>query len=147
MADKEATIKIDKNFGGKSDTIDEASSPFPFLSGEGASAMGVHDEDELRAQSELVRHLFNFPADRVLSWTRWKAREIPLIAKQITMIIATNPHRPKNPDGTLKRLLQIYIETLAWLRLAEDGGMRKEAMGGLRTEAEEKTGADAWTDH
>lgn len=109
-----------------------------------AGALGIEDEDEKRAMSEAVRFMFDFPVDRLLSWTRWRRREIPLLASELTKQMATNPNRPRNADGSKKSLSMINIENIAWLRLAEEGAQRNEGMGVFQTQTEEKMTADAW---
>lgn len=134
-------------FGSKLAEQQSHKSPMPLISGE-ESVMGVKDEDEIKAMSEIARGLFNFPADKILSWSRWQPWEIPRIAATIVRSVANSPNRPKNPDGTLKRLAIIYIEATAWLRLAEKGAMRTEAMTALRAPTSDQMpmGADAWRD-
>jgi len=87
------------------------------------------DEDRERALSSIVNLLANFPKDKIMSFSRWRKREIPMIARSMTRQTAVDPNRPRNPDGTLKPLSQVYFELLAWLRLAEEGAMRNELVG------------------
>uniref|UniRef100_A0A6M3L4U0 Uncharacterized protein n=1 Tax=viral metagenome TaxID=1070528 RepID=A0A6M3L4U0_9ZZZZ len=153
-ADLKNTIPQDDNdefqarFGNKLTEKQSHKSPMALISGE-ESVMGVKDEDEIKSMSEIARGLFNFPADKILSWSRWQPWEIPKIAATIVRSVANSPNRPKNPDGTLKRLSVIYIEATAWLRLAEKGAMRTEAMQALRAPTSDQMtmGADAWRDN
>ena len=132
--------KGDTNIVKKVGSISEASaSNIP------SGALGL-DEDEGRAKSEAVQYLFNFPTNKIFSWTRWRKREIPLVASILTKLSATDPNRPKDEFGMPKSLSQIYLENLAWLRLAEEGAQRNEGMGVFQTQAEEKGSSDAWRD-
>ena len=106
-------------------------------------AMG-YDEDRDRALTEVVRFLANFPKDKLFSFTRWRRREIPLIASELTRLMAVDPNRPRNADGTRKSLAQIHIENIAWLRLAEEGSLRNELIGVGISQTEEKAIAEAW---
>ena len=136
MPEKEFGDKIKKKLN---------KSPLPFWGVEGESAMGITDKDVIEAQAEIAKFMFNFPSERIWSWSRWKPREIPLIAAILTKAIATNPNRPRNPDGSIKRLSQVKLEITGWLRLAENGAQRDEAKFGLRSDTEtQQTGADAW---
>jgi len=104
------------------------------------------DEDELRAQSEVAKNMFNFPAERIWSWSRWRKREIRLVASVLTRLSATDPNRPKDDYGRPKRLALILLEWIAWLRLAEEGAMRNEGMGIFQVQKEAEMKGDVWSD-
>jgi hypothetical protein len=107
--------------------------------------LAMVDDDRKRAMGALVEAAFNFPRDKLLSWTRWLPREIPLLASTLTKMCALDPGlRPKNPDGSPKRLALIYIEFLGLLRLAEKGALRGEAKDFLQAQAEKETGGEGW---
>lgn len=115
----------------------------------GSTGMGLegalgYDEDRARALSEIVNFLANFPKDKLFSFSRWRRREIPLIASELTRLMATDPNRPRNADGTRKSLAQIHLEHIAWLRLAEEGSLRNELIGVGISQAEEKQIEGEW---
>lgn len=109
------------------------------------SGLTIIDDDKKRAMGALVEAAFNFPKDKLLSWTRWLPREIPLLASELTRMCAIDPGiRPKNPDGSPRRLALVYVEFLAWLRLAEKGALRGEAKDFLQAQAEKETAGEGW---
>ena len=142
--EKEVPLKIKKNYA-QTESDSENNNPFGFMSPQD-SAMGVTDIDEQKAMSELVKYAFNFPSDRIWSWTRLRRREIPLIARSFTKMLVKNPNRPKNKDGSIKSAMQLYYEFIAWLRLAEEGALRSEAMQGLKVKTEEPESSNPWSD-
>ena len=111
------------------------------------------DEDEALSKTEAVRNLFDYipPELRDLALTRWRKREINLIANMLTQIQATNPGRPRYPDlvdantgelverGRIIPLSELKIRYVALLRVAEEGAGRDEAMGIFRLQAETDT--------
>jgi len=111
-----------------------------------AGLVAEEDEDELRAQSEVARNMFNFPAERIWSWSRWRKREINLIASEMTRLAATDPNRPKDDNGRPKPLALILLEWMGWLRLGEEGAMRNEGMGIFQVQKEAEMKGDVWSD-
>ena len=109
------------------------------------SGLTIVDDEKKRAMGALVDFAFNFPKDRLHSWSRWLPREIPLLASELTRMCAIDPRiRPKNPDGSPRRLALIYIDNMAWLRLAEKGALRGEAKDFLQAQAEKETAGEGW---
>lgn len=115
----------------------------------GSTGMGMegalgYDEDRSRAMTEIVNFLANFPKDKLFSFSRWRRREIPLLASELTRLMAVDPNRPRNADGTRKPLAQIHLENIAWLRLAEEGSLRNELIGVGISQTEEKQAEGEW---
>jgi len=106
----------------------------------------IMDDGGSKAKSEAVRYLFDFPDEWRMRMTRWRKREIPLIAAQMTLEIAGLPNRPRDVNGKRILLSEYYRMCLAELRLAEEGAMRGEGMSIFQTQIEEKAEADALKD-
>lgn len=111
----------------------------------------MNEEDEALSKTEAIRYLNDYvPSElRDLSLTRWRKREIPLIANLMTQVQATNPDRPRYPDlvdpktdrivkrGRKIPLGELRIHFMALLRLAEEGQSRDELMGAFRISQEQ----------
>lgn len=109
------------------------------------SGLTMQDDDKKQAFSALAEAAFNFPRDKILSWSRWLPREIPLIASELTRMCVIDPKiRPKNPDGSPRRLSVIYIEWIAWLRLAEKGALRQEAKEFFQASENKEGTSEGW---
>ncbi len=101
------------------------------------------DEDTKRALDTIVQLAFNFPLDRIWSWSRWKPWEINTIASELTRLCVIDPRiRPKNPDGSPRRIALILLQFIGLLRLGEKGALRGEAkdMFQMKTEKESTSG-------
>jgi hypothetical protein len=98
-----------------------------------------------KALDVIARFAFNFPRDKIWSWSRWKPWEIDLIASELTRLCAIDPSlRPKNTDGTPMRLAYIYLEFKGYLRLGEKGALRGEAKDMFQQKAEKEAMGDGW---
>jgi len=101
------------------------------------------DEETGRALDIIARLALDFPRDKVWSWTRLKPWEINLIAAELTRLAALDPKlRPKDKDGKPMLLAYVYLEWVAYLRLAEKGALRGEAkdMFQAKSQSEAATG-------
>lgn len=111
------------------------------------------EEDESLSKVEAIRHLFDYiPFEyRDLAMSRWRKREVRLVANMLTQIQATNPDRPCYPDlvdsrtqrvirrGRKIPLSELNIRFMALLRIAEEGQGRDEGMGIFRMGQETDT--------
>jgi len=111
----------------------------------------MNEEDDSLSKVEAIRYLNDYvPSElRDLSLTRWRKREIPLVANLLTQVQATNPDRPCYPDlvdskngrivkkGRKIPLSELRVHYMALLRLAEEGQSRDELMGAFRIQNEQ----------
>ncbi len=115
--------------------------PMPLTAG-----LTADDEDTAKSRSMIVKHMLEFPLDRLFSWSRWSEREVPLMASILTRQAALNPKvRPMDEHGNPKRLAIIHLENIAWLRLAVKGALRTEAKDMYQLEVQKaQAGDEGW---
>jgi hypothetical protein len=103
------------------------------------------DEDTRRALDTIVQLAFNFPLDRIWSWSRWKPWEINTIASELTRLCVIDPRiRPKNPDGSPRRIALILLQFIGLLRLGEKGALRGEAKDMFQMKTAKEEAAEGW---
>jgi len=110
-----------------------------------SSGLVIADDEQKRALDTIAQLAFNFPKDKIWSWSRWKPWEIDLMASELTRLCAIDPRiRPKNPDGTPRRLALVYLEFKGFLRLGEKGALRGEAKDMFQMKTEKETAGEGW---